>query len=33
MRRLLYAMSRDVKNLKCFFPKLYTLEEESTKFF
>lgn len=33
MRRLLYNMSGDVKNFKCFFSKLYVLEDESTKFF
>ena len=33
MRRLLYDMLGDVKIFKCFFSKLYSLEEESTKFF
>jgi len=30
MRRLLYDMSGDVKNFKCFFSKLYALEDEGT---
>jgi hypothetical protein len=32
MRRLLYDMSGDVKNFKCFFSKFYAFEDESTKF-
>jgi hypothetical protein len=32
MNRLFYEMSGDVKNFKCFFSKLYAVEDESTKF-
>jgi hypothetical protein len=31
MKRLFYEMS-DVKNFKCFFSKLYAVEDEGTEF-